>query len=77
MERVKPVDARRYIAEWASESWKRIPKDVMYNAWQHKPFSYFPEAATVPTNFKAEEDLYDNNRDEGDEELEVGESTII
>jgi len=33
VEQVKPVDARKYIAEWASQSWQRIPKEVVYNAW--------------------------------------------
>ena len=76
-DRVKPTDATKFIAEWASESWKCIPKEVVYNAQKHNPFSHFPDKLTLPSNFQEEEDLYEDNGDKGDEELEVEESTIV
>lgn len=67
---VAPKDARKYIALWASESWNRVPEDIVYNSWRHHPFSYFPEEEMHLTNFQAKEDLFSDNN-QGDEEVSV------
>ena len=65
-ERIKPAVVRKLSVEWAVEAWKRIPEDVIYNAWRHKPFSYFPEEDTRPCDFDAEEEAYYGGDDELD-----------
>lgn len=75
-ERVKPITARQYIANWASETWNRLPREVVYNSWRRAPFSYFVDEETLETNFQAEEDLYSEG-DQGDEELSIGEEADI
>ena len=46
VERIRSVDAQRFIAQWATDSWNIIPKMAVKNSWRHKPFSYFPEEST-------------------------------
>lgn len=63
-DRVSSADARQYIANWAKESWDRIPNDVVYNSWRHKPFSYFPHEETRHTSFLEDDDIDDDDNDE-------------
>ena len=64
VERIKPVEARKYIATWAADSWNAIPKAAVKNSWRHKPFSYFPEESTEAYVFSDEDDS-------GDEEISI------
>ena len=61
---VSTKTVRALLAKYALESWNRVPRDVVYNAWRHKPYSYFPEEDTRPTEFQ------DNNFQSSDEEDE-------
>jgi hypothetical protein len=76
-ERVAPAEARKCIAVWAKHSWDRIPNDIVYNAWRHKPFSYFPDDDTRPTNFQAEEDAYEEGAEEELLVEQVGETLAV
>ena len=56
------------------EAWNRIPREIIYNSWRHKPFSYFPDKDTLATDFQEEEDEYE----EGDMEIDIiGETSEI
>ena len=73
-DRIVPKKTRRLIGEWALEAWNRIPREVIYNSWRHRPFSYFPDEDTLTTDFQEEEDEYE----EGDMEIEIiGESSEV
>ena len=32
VERIRPVDARKFIAQWATDSWNMIPKTAVKNS---------------------------------------------
>jgi hypothetical protein len=41
--RVTPKNARMMLAKWVSCIWGDFEWQICYNAWRHRPFSYFPE----------------------------------
>ena len=63
-ERVKPKVARRFIAEWACDSWNRLPKEIIYNSWRRPPYSYFPDELPIVSTFGAD---FEASEDEDDE----------
>lgn len=74
---VATSEARRFIAIWALQLWTRIPKDIVYNSWRHKPFSYFPEEKTVPTTFdNKEEEMGSSDKEENGDEDTADEEDI-
>jgi hypothetical protein len=80
-DRLSTKTTRRMIAKWAVESWDRTTEDVVYNAWRHTPFSYFPTEPSQPTAFENDENLYsseeeeEEEEEEGEEEKEEGENS--
>lgn len=65
VERIKPVDARRFVATWASHVWGEFSRQTVKNSWRHKPFSYFPEE--VPET----QALSDEEEESGDDEVSI------
>ena len=68
-QRITPKETRRLIAEWAVASWSIVHEDVVYNAWRHDVFSYFPDEPTKATTFVEEECYYSSSDEEECEEI--------
>ena len=55
-DRVKPNVIRPLLAKFAVEAWNNLPSKMVYNAWRHDPYSYYPDQPSLPTTFQEEED---------------------
>jgi hypothetical protein len=65
---VTPKEMRKMISEFVAQSWNEIPKEVVYNAWRHEPFSYFPTEPSLATTFVEHMDYDDTSSDEEEED---------
>ena len=69
-DRIKPKEARKLIAQWAVGSWEKVHPDVVFNSWRHRPWSYFPDEDTVPTQWQDDDFDEDCSSSEDEEEDE-------
>ena len=79
LETLTPKKTRKMVAEWATDAWKNIPEDQVYNSWRHTPFSHFPDEETRETNFDADKVYYSSSseEDEDGEEEQVEEEEQV
>ena len=69
-DRVKPKVFRPLLAKFIVESWNRVPEEVVYNAWRHHPYSYYPEEPRKETTFQDDDFLSSDSDSDSDNEVE-------
>lgn len=69
LENLKPHEVRKLIAKWAQDAWDKLPNEIVFNAWRHGDYSYFPNDASKKVSYNFGDFGYDDD-DEGDDEIE-------
>ena len=75
-DRVKPKVLRPLLAKFVVESWNRVSEDVVYNAWRHHPYSYYPDESTRETTFQDDDFLSSDSEGEDSDESETITDTV-